>query len=426
MNGSLVPTNWTRFRFGSLAFLRAASLLGVLLLLDVGAVSGQFTLYEREGRSLEVGGYVRSLTQLYDPGYDIPGTDRPSGIHAEVVRLKWKLRLGDSFILEAHNRILGQVSSDPTDTGGSVVGFGVSAVPGRSVDLSSAWVEEDRLRVWHDIDRLSLTIYSGLGDLTVGRQAITWGISNLFPVVDLWAQFSPFELDTEEKPGIDAIRILSYPGDGLELDAVVADRGSSEDLSAGIRAGLSLSWADLYLGAGKFWNQAMGLAGISAPVGSWKVRAEGVLPYDLDEEDTNLPRMTLGLDWLGGEVMLSGEYHFNGIGAKTPVGYIEVLQDERFSRGESYFLGRHYLGGMGSWTPGNDRLSLSLVTLWNLQDPSSAFVPNLTYDVGQSTRISAGAMISFGDTPILAPPPTLRSEYGSYGDFAYTMLSVYF
>ncbi len=408
------------------AVVRTVLSLGFSAFLTPGTLLAQFTLFQTDDRALELGGYIRSLTQLYDPGYDIPDADRPSGIHAEVVRLKWKLRLGDSFFLEAHNRVQGQVSSDPTQAGGAAVGFGVSAVPGRSLDLSSVWIEEERLRVWHDIDRLSLTMYTSLGDLTLGRQAITWGISNLFPVVDLWAQFSPFELDTEEKPGIDAIRILTYPGEGLELDAVVADRGSSGDLSAGIRASLSLSWADLYLGGGKFWNQAMGLAGISAPVGSWKIRGEGVLPYDLDEKDTDLPRLTLGLDWLGGEVMLSGEYHFNGLGSETSEGYVGIVQEKPFSRGESYFLGRHYLGGMGSWTPGNDRLSLSLVSLWNLQDPSSAFVPNLTYDVGQSTRVSIGAMITFGEIPLFQPLPALRSEYGTYGDFAYTMLSVYF
>jgi len=93
----------------------------------------------------------------------------------------------------------------------SAVGFGVSVIPGRRWDLSTQFVEQDRLRVWHDIDRLSLTWYSDFADITAGRQAITWGISNVYPVADLWAQFSPFELDTEEKPGIDAVRILKYP-----------------------------------------------------------------------------------------------------------------------------------------------------------------------------------------------------------------------
>jgi hypothetical protein len=390
-------------------------------------LSGQSTLYERGGASIDLGGYVRSLTQLYDPGYDIPDVeDRESGIHAEVVRLKWNLRFGESILLEVHNRLQAQLSSSEAGMGKSAVGFGVSVVPGRRWELSSVFVDQERLKVWHDIDRLSLTWYTGFADITAGRQAITWGISNVYPVADLWAQFSPFELDTEEKPGIDAVRVLNYPAGGLELDAVLADRGSSRNFSAGIRASLSLPWADLYAGGGKFWREVMGLAGISAPHGSYKLRAEGALPYDLDGDGFRLPRITLGVDWLGGETMLSAEYNFNGIGATDAEDYISVLEDPRYAQGETYFLGRHNLGGLASWTPGNDRLSLTLSALWNLQDPSAAFVPNLTYDFGQSTRLSAGAMLSFGDTPVFEPDLRLESEFGTYGDFVFTMLSVYF
>jgi hypothetical protein len=390
-------------------------------------LSGQWTLFERGETSIDLGGYVRSLTQLYDPGYDIPTVeDRESGIHAEVVRLKWSLRFGESVLLEVHNRLQAQLSSSEAGMGTSGVGFGVSVIPGRRWDLSSVFVDQERLKVWHDIDRLSLTWYTGFVDITAGRQAITWGISNVYPVADLWAQFSPFELDTEEKPGVDAVRVLNYPAAGLELDAVLADRGSSRNFSAGIRASLSLPWADLYAGGGKFWREVMGLAGISAPIGSYILRAEGALPYDLDGDDFQLPRVTLGVDWLGGETMLSAEYNFNGIGATDAEGYMNVLEDPRYAQGETYFLGRHNLGGLASWTPGNDRLSLTLSALWNLQDPSAAFVPNLTYDVGQSTRLSAGALLSFGDTPVFEPEPRLESEFGTYGDFVFTMLSVYF
>ena len=392
-----------------------------------GSLSGQLTLFERGGASIDLGGYVRSLTQLYDPGYDIPTVEeRESGIHAEVVRLKWSLRLGESVLLEVHNRLQAQLSSSEAGMGKSGVGFGVSVIPGRRWELSSVFVDQERLKVWHDIDRLSLTWYTGFADITAGRQAITWGISNVYPVADLWAQFSPFELDTEEKPGVDAVRVLNYPAAGLELDAVLADRGSSRNFSAGIRASLSLPWADLYAGGGKFWREVMGLAGISAPIGSYKLRAEGALPYDLDGDNFQLPRITLGVDRLGGETMLSAEYNFNGIGATDAEGYMDVLEDPRYAQGETYFLGRHNLGGLASWTPGNDRLNLTLSALWNLQDPSAAFVPNLTYDLGQSTRLSAGALLSFGDTPVFEPEPRLRSEFGTYGDFVFTMLSVYF
>jgi len=403
-------------------------LLAVLVLFPWGTgLSGQFTLFEKGETSLDLGGYIRSLTQLYDPGYDIPDVqDREAGIHAEVVRLKWNLRLGESVRLEIHNRLQAQITSSESGLNGSAVGFGVSVLPGRRWDLSSVFVDKERLRVWHDIDRLSLTWYTGFADITAGRQAITWGISNVYPVADLWAQFSPFELDTEEKPGVDAVRLLKYPSGNLELDAVIADRGSSRNFSAGLRASLSLPWADLYAGGGKFWREAIGLIGISAPMGSYKLRAEGALPYDLDVEDFRLPRVTAGVDWLGGSIMLSAEYNFNGIGATKAEDYLSVLEDPRYGQGETYFLGRHNLGALASWTPGNDRLSLTLSSLMNLQDPSAAFVPNLTYDFGQNTRLSAGALLSFGDIPTFDPDPQLSSEFGTYGDFVFTMLSVYF
>ena len=166
-----------------------------------------------------------------------------------MIRLKWLVDVGGWLRLNVHNRLQSQYSS--SDGGGrrDVLGFGVSAVPGRSLDLETTLVDEDHLRVWHDLDRLAVTIYSDVVDLTIGRQAITWGISNLFPIADLWAQFSPFELDTEEKPGLDAIRALMYPAEGVELDAVIADRGASRDLSAGIRATVELRMADVYVGA---------------------------------------------------------------------------------------------------------------------------------------------------------------------------------
>ena len=46
------------------------------LLLPFGALQAQFTLLEGKKSSLELGGYFRSLTGLYDQGFRIPGEDR--------------------------------------------------------------------------------------------------------------------------------------------------------------------------------------------------------------------------------------------------------------------------------------------------------------------------------------------------------------
>lgn len=402
------------------------------------AADAQFTLAEGDAATLTLGGYVRTLTGIHDRGYSIPetpfsaATPRQNGFHGQVARVKWQLEggpgtagAGTRWRVDVHNRVQTRISS--VETGDQVVGFGVSAVPERLLDLESDLVNEPGLRVWHDIDRLSLAVYTDVADITVGRQAITWGTSGLFPVADLWARFSPFELDTEEKPGIDAVRVLVYPGAGWELDAVIADRGRAEDLSAGIRGTYGLASADLWMGAGKFWREVMAMGGLTFLLDEAKLRAEAVLPWDLDADALQDPRVTLGVDWIRGTLMLTGEYHYNGIGA-TPDSYLQALQDPRVRRGETYYIGRHYLGGLVTWSPDREnRLSLALNALTNLEDSSLAVTPMLSYDLGQATRFALGGLLSFGEAPSFTTlPPTFPSEFGAYGTLGYTQLSIYF
>ena len=384
----------------------------------------QIVLVDGDHADLTLSGYVRALTGIQDRGFDAPGIERRTGFHGEVVRLKWRVE-SDRFVLDVHDRL--QVRITSADDQGPALGFGVSTVPGRSVDLSSDLLDRPGLRAWHDIDRLSLGVRTDLADFTIGRQPITWGLSTLFPVADLWTAFSPFELDTEEKPGIDAVRALFYPGEGLELDAVIADRGRARDLSAGLRATWSLTDADVWAAAGKLWNQAMLMGGVAFLFDETKLRAEAVLPFDLDADRLDPPRATLGVDWLRGRLAVTGEAHYNGIGAGDADGYLGAVQDPRFLRGESYFLGRYYLGGAVSWAPDEQgRIRLLGSALVNVGDGSAVLTPMLDYDLGPATSVTLGGMVSTGEAPLIAVPPSLRSEFGAYGDLLFTRISVYF
>ncbi len=402
-------------------------LILILLLAAHGQARAQIPVLDSGPVALDLTGYVRSLTAVHDAGFDLPSVDRRTGLNAEVVRLKWQARHGERVVLDVHNRLQLDVSTAQTAFGESVAGFGVSAVPGRTIELDARLIEEEGLHLWHDVDRLALTVYTEIADVTVGRQAITWGISSLFPVADLWARFSPFELDTEEKPGIDAVRALSYPGEGLELDVVVADRGRRDDWSAGARLTAQLRSADVWGGVGKFWNEILAMAGAGWLFDQTKVRAEAVLPWNLDGDTLDLPRMTVGADWLSAKVSLSGEYHFNGVGVEDASAYAARLADPQFARGESYYLGRHYVGGLVSWAVDRqERVRVSGTVLVNLTDPSAALTPVVSYDVGQNTSMSIGTLQTLGQRPLVAVPPRIRSEYGTYGTLWFTRLSVYF
>lgn len=387
--------------------------------------NGATATSQRRWPSLDISGYVRSLTGIHDAGFDAPGFDRRTGFHGQVARLRWRIGFGESVTLDVHNRLQARLSSTASGFG-EAAGIGVSVVPGRPVDLSTHLLDEERVELWHDVDRLALTIRAGRADITAGRQAITWGLAYLFPVADLWAQFSPFELDTEEKPGIDAVRVLAYPAAGLELDGIVAARGRADDWSAGLRATLELPRADVYAAAGKFWDQAMLLGGVAYVLDVSTLRAEAVLPWDLDDGELDRPRVTLGVDRLSQRLRLTAEYHHNGTGVTEPAAYLAQLGSAHLARGETYLLARHYLGGAASWIADRDeRLSLSLSALWNLHDGSAALTPVASWNFGQNASVSGGAVQSIGARPTLLPP-ALESEFGTYGTLWFARVSVYF
>src|SRR5690606_34048594 len=118
---------------------------------------------------------------------------RTSGLGAGLLRFEWRAHISDNITVDVHNRFFARVSSTAINTS---VGLGSTVAPKRTVDLRSTIVEELGLVGEHDLDRLSAAINTPLGDLTLGRQAVTWGVSLMFPVSDFWTQFSPFELDT--------------------------------------------------------------------------------------------------------------------------------------------------------------------------------------------------------------------------------------
>ena len=58
----------------------------------------------------------------------------------------------------------------------------------------------------HEIDRALVRLPVGRLRLDAGRQAIGWGRGVVFGAVDLFAPFSPFEVDREWRRGVDGLR----------------------------------------------------------------------------------------------------------------------------------------------------------------------------------------------------------------------------
>jgi hypothetical protein len=304
--------------------------------------------------------------------------------------------------------------------------LGASAVPRRTFDLRSVAYDEERLLLEHDIDRLAVRVALGDFDISLGRQAITWGFASLFPVADLWTTFSPFELDTSQKRGLDAVRILYSHSQLLELEGILADRGTLRDLSGGLRAVAYLSSTDVYLAFTKQWRELIAFAGAGAVLGSFKLRAEAAGPYDLDSGQLSRPRGSVGADFIRGKLMLTLEAHYNGTGVSHAADYLTHLTTSPIvARGESYLLGRWYAGAAANWKL-SELFQFTFTTLGNLQDPSVLFASSLTYQVSQETALALGAFQGVGERLVVDATSELRSEFGAVGGLYYLALSSFF
>ena len=392
-------------------------MLGVLLSTQALAAT---PVVETESAQLEVGGYVSATNGVQHRSFDIPTLPRTSGVSAGLFRVEWRGFLGDSITIDVHNRFFSRVtSSSAADT---AVGLGSTIAPERTLDLRSELVTESGLLVEHDLDRASASVNTAMGDLTLGRQAVTWGVSLLFPVADFWTQFSPFELDTSQKRGVDAARLLTYPGDRVEVDAIVVDRGAGDTLSGGVRLGWSTDAADYHLMLTRNYDTLWYAMGVAADLDWSRVYGEVAAPLVESSWQLELPRATLGLNVLRTKYTVTTEYHFNGFGSDDVIG---SLTSSRVVRGEQYLAGQHYVGIAGSYAP-REFITFSLLVMASLEQASALLSPAVDYEIAVDVHARLLAYAGLGDRPNFDGIPRVPTEFGAYGESYLLELSAYF
>jgi hypothetical protein len=271
-----------------------------------------------------------------------------------------------------------------------------------------------------NLDRFNVQINLDSGDLTIGRQPITFGAARIINPTDVFLPFDVQTLNTEYRVGIDAIRFQRPIGQLSELDVgvVLGDNGNENSAAFG-RLKSNFRGSDFEFTFIRFSEQQLIGFGIETTLGqfgSWLETASVS-----GDEDYN--RTSLGLDygfntrWFG---ML--EYHYNGAGADDPADYLNLLTGTPYQTGGVFLLGKHYLSPSLSWQV-SPLTSVSLTIIANLKDES--MFANLSADFSLSDNLYLG--ISYfgfsGDKP---SQTALGSEYGSNPDRLIASLRFYF
>lgn len=291
-------------------------------------------------------------------------------------------------------------------------------------------VEVHNLAVYHNLDRLYVSMYLPFGDAYLGRQAISWGSAHVINPTDIIAPYSFSSLNTEEKRGVDALRLRLPIGAMSEVDlGYVAGRGFSIDESAAFaRMRFYLSETDISVLSMAFKENLM--LGFDASrsiggAGSW-IEAAYVLPDAFSENepagDQQYVNVSAGMDYnFGPKFYGYAEYHYNSAGKSNSDEYANIeLRPEAhpaYTEGSVYLRGRHYgaIGGTYQLTP---LIPVSGMLLMNVNDYSTNLSLDFEYNFTENVYISGGCYVGLGEAS--------ETEFGAYPDLYYLSIKLYF
>ncbi|MDE0301161.1 MAG: hypothetical protein OXN17_21235 [Candidatus Poribacteria bacterium] len=382
----------------------------------------------------QIGGYYKNFFTIFDS----PLENEP--VTGAVVN-RCRLNLSYAFaapISFALSYDFAPRVQDPSLFSESPIAVSIPPHQYRVVDLESRFYPNENdptgsVGIYHNLDRAFVEFSTDFADISVGRDAIAWGSARVVNPTDVLTPFTYDQLDTEDRIGVDAVRVRVPIGAMGEWDTgyIFGEGFKFEKSAFYLRSQLNAAETDFsvslvgfqkHLLAGLDMARGIGGAGFWLEVAYVFVES---FARDADTE-SNYLRASTGLDYSFGEKTYGFiEYHYNGAGAKAPENYIANLDQPAYTQGSVYLMGIHYLAPGFSYqlTP---LISSSGQMLFNLSDLSIWVGPQVEYNIAEDIYLSAGGFLNIGKRLENKKTPEFQSEFGSYPNVIFTSFRAYF
>ena len=389
---------------------------------------------ENADAELQFGGYYKNFSTIIDS----PLPNEPM-MGAVVNRLRLNLsyapatRLSFALSYDFTPRI-----QDSSLFSESPIAVSIFPQTYRVVDLESPIYPNENdpagsVGIYHNLDRAFMEFSTDFADISVGRDAIAWGSARVVNPTDVLTPFTYDQLDTEDRIGVDAVRVRIPIGAMGELDTgyIFGEGFTFEKSAFFLRSQLNAAETDfsiLLVGFQEHLLAGLDIARGIGGAGFWLETAYVFIePFGQDTDAaSNYLRASTGLDYSFGEKSYGFiEYHFNGAGAKTPENYLANLDRPAYTQGGVYLMGTHYFapGLTHQVTP---LISFGVQMLFNLSDSSVWIGPQLEYNIAEDIYLSAGGLISVGEQFEDSEMLEFRSEFGSYPNVIFSSFQAYF
>lgn len=397
----------------------------LVLLWTVGAAGGEWT------------GYLKNFSLVTDP----PGSILPDSMLSSSTRLRLQYQgwLNDRWSVAGAGE-LAFVAQHHYLFAADSAALSVSTNTYRISDPDRLWLPsepavDDNTALMFNLDRVRLAWRGEKLEISMGRQAVSWGSGKAVNPTDVLMPYTFTELDTEYRVGVDAVRLRYAVNLMSELDAgyVFGPGGDMADSAVYLRGKTYLANTDLSALVMRFQNHLMIGLDVTRAWGGSGVWLEAAF-VDADHfaataTSRDYVRVSAGIDrQLTPAVYGYLEYHFNGSGRDVDdPGY--GLVDPAALEGSVYLVARHYLSLGAAWQlSGLTTVNGMLIT--NLDDHSMFLSLSLDRSLSDNLYLALGTYLSTGDAPATGMPipalPLIRDEFGSYADLIYGSVRWYF
>jgi hypothetical protein len=340
------------------------------------------------------------------------------------IRLMWE-RFGDNTVWQMHYEISPVFVSRKQPVESQT--FNVVGESYRLTDLKSSLSDKDsKHQLYQNLDRLNLQWQLEQGDLTIGRQAISFGSARFINPTDIFLPFNVQTLNQEYRTGVDAIRYQSPLGELGEFDVgiVLGKDAKPENSAAFLQLRGNVNGKDLQFALTRFAEQTLVGAGIQTALGDFGFWFEAANVTG----DFDYLRSSVGLDYaFTKNIFAMVEYHYNGAGSDNPEDYLLLLETLPYRQGGVFLLGKEYI--MPSVRFQASALwSVGFQGIYNLSDDSAFLSVSAEYNVAEDFYMDFGYYHFTGDELTIVPPgiPVLQSEYGTNPDTIFASLRFYF
>jgi hypothetical protein len=146
-----------------------------------------------------------------------------------LLRLRFSLNatLGEHVDTQVSYEQRMRATSDPTGLAGSGLLPTNAPPPFRIVTIEQALLDQPHVLYLHELDRAYVALHFAPLELTIGRQALGLGRGVLFSAVDVFAPFTPLEVDREWRRGVDAVHAEWSFAEHFSCDVIgAADHGA--------------------------------------------------------------------------------------------------------------------------------------------------------------------------------------------------------